>query len=287
MINKILIQLQKPNLDWNSTFSKELVELLKPCTNVKIGNKSILIGDHRLKPLTEILLDENSTYVSFNTSDKKEVKYRTKGLCFGFNVNTEKSGGASSEEFKLLKDNIGEYCEVSIGANKYYQLTISQLLERFKGKIIEVNHAGINFAPSEINDELYKDFKSQIADNCYLVKYPTGEEWPFIIPCTDEEYRNGITNFEDNRNPKFEFVYSDYHEVPVIQFDVQCALSKEEVFRLLPEPYGVSLEGLEDFIRTVFILTDISGLILRFDIRFGKHSGKDFYPWMIKEGGRI
>lgn len=82
-------------------------------------------------------------------------------------------------------------------------------------------------------------------------------------------------------------VCSKYNATPVIQFDVEVELTKEETIKLLPKPYGVSFKGLENFFRTVFVLTDFSGLILRFDMRFLSKRKKDFYAWMIKKGGRI
>ena len=206
---------------------------------------------------------------------------------FGFNVPKLQSASDSNKKFEIKKDAAGEYCVVTANRKKYYQLTLAQLLSRFKGKCKEVNHTGMNFSSVDIPEKEYLSFREMIAESCYLVRYPEGEEWPFIIPCTKAENEKGITNTTVNRNPKFEFVYSDYNKVPVMQFDIETTLTRAEVFNLLPDPYGVSFDGLEDKFRTVFINTDYKDIFLRFDIGFAHSRPGDFYAWMIKEGGRI
>jgi hypothetical protein len=175
---------------------------------------------------------------------------------------------------------------------KYYILTIQQLFNRLDGKLINLNHVGINFGPAVLPWPVYLGFKKLIAQRCNLYKYPTGEEWPFIIPATGKEFLEDITDETIKRNPKFEFVYYKYQRKPLIQVDIETKLTKNETLKLFPSPYGVSFDGLKEFFRTVFVMTDWPGVILRLDLRFrsvskGLAAGRDHGYWMIKKGGRI
>lgn len=145
---------------------------------------------------------------------------------------------------------------------------------------------GINFGPHFFSRLDYLEIKKFVAKSGNLYNYPTGEEWPFVIPSTEEEFSKDIKNKKINRNPKFEIVYSTYHSVPLVQLDIETKFNKERLLELIPKPYGISYEGLENVIRTVFILTNWSNVLLRFDLRF-KTSGHDFSSWLIGRGGRI
>ena len=229
----------------------------------------------------------NNPQISF-IGGKKIGLWQAGKMDFGFNLSDKKERPKEGQikQYRALKDNIGNYLELKSGINKYYLLTVEELFKRFAGRLKELNHTGINFGPTVLDEENYLLFKKKITDGCNLYRYPTGEEWPFIIPSSDEEFLNDIKNEKINRNPKFEIVYSSYHQKPLIQLDIETKLTKEELTKLLPRPYGISFAGLEDFFRVVFVFTDWDEVILRFDLRF-KSTGKDFGYWLIKKGGRI
>ena len=165
-------------------------------------------------------------------------------------------------------------------------LSLVEFAEIFKGSLVSLNHVGINFYTSFMNKPTYSAFKQQLAQESNLYNYPTGEEWPFIIPATQEEHTTEITDFSLKRNPEFEFVYSRYEPVPCIQCDFETSLTKEEVFQRLPKPAGISFEGLEDYMRTVYIAHPWGDGLLRFDVRF-KDNGPAIYPWIVEKGGRV
>jgi hypothetical protein len=288
MLNKIKILLQKPSLSWNKDFSSDFNALLNTCKNLtRNEDGNLVLQADNLKPVTEIAFHDRSTIVKFEDESKVEKRFLIKGLTIAINSNEVDKAQINDKVIKILKDEVGEYCKVAAEIGEYnYQLTMRQLLNRFEGKILEVNHCGINFSPDSITRSDYTQLKTHISKQSFLVNYPTGEEWPFIIPSTNIENINGITNTSLIRHPLFEFVYSEYNKIPVIQFDIRPNLTKEEVLRLLPDPYGISFPGLEDSIRTVYVLSDIKGLIIRFDIGLRSKSNNSFYPWMIEQGGR-
>jgi len=177
MIHKIQIKFSKPKVEWNKTFNKDFMFLLSSYGNVnKISNSSLFLGNKKLFPTTDVIFDQKAISVSFNNGLNIQTQYQTEGLVFGFNLGDVKNRTEPLCIFKILKDKVGSYCEYKIKNNTYYLLTISQLLQRFRGHLKEVNHTGINFSPSEIPENNYLQFKKKIAQNSYLVRYPTGEE---------------------------------------------------------------------------------------------------------------
>jgi len=164
-------------------------------------------------------------------------------------------------------------------------VSIDKVNESLTGNLNELNHFGINFAPKLLSKQQYLTFRKELAKRSNLYSYPTGEEWPFMIPAMKEEFEHGIVDETVYRNPKFELVYSDYNQDPLIQFDVETNLSKQQLEKLFPKPYGIAFEGLEDAFRAVFVKTDWNGFILRLDLGFRKR-GKDFGYWIIRNGKR-
>ncbi len=284
------IDIQIPNRsETNLSDNKYFAELFSQLGNFRVKDYIETSFSDSLSPRTRLIPSPISNpKISFITDEANDTEvWRAGELVFGFNLSGEKMTNKGHPEslMERLTDQSGEYTKISIQNNTYFVLTIKQLLDRFNKKLVELNHSGMNLGPKLISKLEYLHFRDKLAKKCNMYKYPTGEEWPFIIPATREEYLKEIDNDTKNRNPKFELVFSKYHSKPVIQFDIKTNLTKDEVFSLLPKPYGISFEGLENFIRTVFVRVDWDNTLLRFDLGF-KSKNKDFGYWLIKEGGR-
>lgn len=91
-----------------------------------------------------------------------------------------------------------------------------------------------------------------VAGQTNLYKYPTNNVWPFILPATEDELKTDITEFPDGRESKFELVCDVYDSNPTIQIDIETDLTRTEIERLPPEPYGISFPEVADFFRTVY-----------------------------------
>lgn len=197
MIEEIILKFKKPKKKWNKGFSTKLIKLLSSSNNITNRHrKSLLFSEENLFPKTRVLFGGKTTSVSFKAKKERSKSYKTKGLTFGINLNEEKDIRISEKEveIKVLEDRIGKYSEVTLGSRKYYQLSLSQLLSRFEGKIKEINHLGFNFSPDEVSSSRYNEFKGCLSRGLYLARYPTGEEWPFVIPCTKEEFISGVSD---------------------------------------------------------------------------------------------
>lgn len=285
------IEMRFPNYsEFEIKENEFLFKILSQLGNAeKADNDIISCGESGLSPSICFKKSKiNNPQISFISSEDLKDSWKFGDLRLGFNLpETEETKETRKEEkYKRLSDKVGNYIKLSLGNKKYDILTLEQLFKRFDGKLISLNHAGFNIGPDLLPEQDYFSFRKKMAERSNLYKYPTGEEWPFIIPSTDGEFNNDITNETIDRNPKLEIVYSKFHGKPLIQLDIDTNLSKDKVMELLPPPYGVSYDDLKDFIRTIFIFTDWLGVILRIDLRF-RSTGKDFGYWMIKKGGRI
>ncbi len=253
--------------------NKKLFSLLAETRNLSLAKDTLKsIFEKELLPKTIINTSNKLNYpqVSFNTDyNDKSLEFISNNLKFGFN---------------LSKSDI--FTKSQTSSKQIHFISIDELVEKLSSHLIEVNHCGINFSPEFIHKDQYQEFKSLIASKSNFYNYPTGEEWPFIIPADNEEFKNDILDESINRNPKFETVYSEYNRNPVIQFDFKTDLAKEEAYKLFPNPYGVSYDGLEEFFRSVFVKVDWGNVLLRFDLGFGR-GDNDFGYWIVKDGGRI
>jgi len=190
----------------------------------------------------------------------------------------------------MKRDKHGEYTEVSVGGQTLYRLPIAELYNRLKDHIVRIDHTGINLPSALVSREAWARLISNIANNSNLYRYPTGEDWPFILPATEAECTNDIKEFPAGRGPKFELVYDTYSPVPTIQIDIETDLLRTEIEQLFPEPYGISFPDLADYFRTVYIDHEWSGLAIRFDLRFKNDNPNGNWEtgkWLIEDGGRI
>jgi hypothetical protein len=88
--------------------------------------------------------------------------------------------------YKILNDQAGEYVKLNTANKNYYMLTPEQLPRRVDGKLSEMNHAGINIGPKVVSRNKYLSIRKNLSRASNLYRYPTGEEWPFIIPATEK-----------------------------------------------------------------------------------------------------
>jgi hypothetical protein len=188
------------------------------------------------------------------------------------------------------QDSQGTYYELRADTDTIYRLDIQQVAARLKSHIVRIDHTGFNLPSALISRGTWERLVGDIAKQSNLYKYPTGEDWPFILPATLAEHEADITQFPVGREPKFELVYDTYSPVPTIQIDIETDLTRVEVEELFPEPYGVSFPELADYFRTVYVQHPWPGLAIRFDIRFKNDEPDGDWEtgkWLVTKGGRI
>ena len=254
MLEKIEYIFQKNSK--NIEFFNLLINLFKDVKYVtNINNEEIHIITSDLKPETIFRLDDITSNIQLNIGDKKY-----------FDLLSRKN--------KVNK----ELCNIK-------KLHINDVSHKLSGHIKRIDHTGINL-PTALFDELeYKNLSDYFSSNGNMYSYPTGEPWPFLLPVTEYEHENEITNFKILREPRFEFVYDKYTDIVGIQIDIETDLSKNEIEDLFPKDQGVYYDGCT--FKAIYL--DYSeNLDIRLDVRYKSTYGDwESGEWLVSEGRRM
>jgi hypothetical protein len=201
--------------------------------------------------------------------------------------------GASVPDSRPVRhraDAQGPYVEAGPPDAPSAQLALPELARRLAGHLVRLDHTGVNVPTRLVERPAWDALLRRLAAIANVYRYPTGEDWPFILPATDAEFAGAITDFAAVREPKFELVYDSYARDPVIQISVETDLLRSEVEALLPAPYGIAFPDLADFFRTVFVHHPWPGLQIRFDLYYRSATPVDPWSsgeWLVTQGGRI
>jgi hypothetical protein len=283
-----------PNDTPNSRiFFKQLTELLAVLPNADIQDDESLtiIPSKPVEALPTTSFAQSSVpFPQLNLGKSQELSLNIGNL----HINPDPTVGYETdkkgfEQILAKHDILGEYFELHASSSIIYRLPMDELVKRLKGRIVRIDHTGINIPSALISDEPWKQFIRNVARQTNLYKYPTTDVWPFILPAAPEEYKTDITQFPIGREPKLELVYDTYSLIPTIQIDIETDLTRPEVEQIFPAPYGISFPDLADFFRTVYIHHEWPGLDIRFDIRFKSDQPGDWETgkWLVEDGGRI
>lgn len=258
------------------SFFNRLTELLAELPNAHMQDESLIVTP--LQPVgalpATIFAQSDIPFPQLNLGTRQELS-----LSLGnFRINPDIAVGYEVDHKKF--DRV---------SSRQDRLSIDELVKRLKGHIVRIDHTGVNMPSALISKESWKQFIHNVAQQANLYKYPTTDVWPFVLPATQAEHETDITQFPAGREPKLELVYDTYSSIPTIQIDVESDLTRPEVERLFPEPYGISFPELADFFRTVYVHHEWSGLDVRFDIRFKSDQPGDWETgkWLVADGGRI
>ncbi|MDB5079913.1 MAG: hypothetical protein JWP00_1837 [Chloroflexi bacterium] len=191
-----------------------------------------------------------------------------------------------------LEDNNGSYLRIK-HANKCdfkNLLALEQLYARLKGHLVRADHFGVNLPVSLVDRPEWTELLNKLAGQTNLYRYPEGFEWPFILPATGQEFETEIKSFVAGRHPRFELVYDEYLQYPLYQFALVTDLTKGELEKRFPAPYGMAISGLDSILRSVFIFHPWPGLGVRFDLYYAGDGSLDNWQsgeWLVRQGGRI
>lgn len=184
---------------------------------------------------------------------------------------------------------VGETVELPAGSEDFTSLLpLGGVYERLKDHVQRVDHTGVNIPAATMDRGAWDHLIGLLAGVSNLYRYPTGEDWPFVVPATADEFAADITEPEPHRRPKFELVYDTTLKNPLIQIDVETDLTRPEIEALFPAPYGVGLDGLDQYFRSVYVYHPWPGLSLRIDMGYRcEPPGDNLSGWLVREGGRI
>lgn len=184
----------------------------------------------------------------------------------------------------------GELEEAETAASEG-MLPIEALYSRLQGHLVAIDHTGVNLPVQSIEPSKWEGLIQSLAAITNLYRYP-GEAWPFIIPATEAEFYQDITNFTPVRIPKFEWVFDAYTALPLFQFALVTDLSRQELEEAFPAPYGFAIPGLDSIFRSVRLDSPWKdGLEIRIDLYYRRNEGAptdwETGKWLITDGGRI
>lgn len=169
-------------------------------------------------------------------------------------------------------------------------LELADLARRLAGHVRCVDHFGVNLPASTTSPERWRQLLSEVSSAAATYRYPTGEDWPFVLPSTAAELADDIRAFVVGREPRFELVYDEWRTQPEWQFALWTDLTRAELEELFPEPDGMTFPGLETIFRVVSVRHPWSGLGIRFDLCYRVDDGPTDWEtgeWLVTEGGRI
>src|SRR3989338_3923575 len=262
-------------------FYKNLLLLFEKLPNTVKSSDQITISPSYPKSSLPVTIVKSDfipfPQVVFETDKTISLKMKN------FYLTSRKDTSMELKHFKLNEEKV-------LKKDRLVQLSINELNRRIAKHIVNIDHTGVNIPSSMIKKQEWNVLLQTFSQICNIYKYPTGEDWPFVLPASEEEFKNDITEFHMARKPKFELVYDQYLSIPTIQFDVETDLVRKEVEELLPKPYGISFPNLADFFRTVYIYHPWYGLAIRFDIGFKNNERLSEWEtgrWLVKDGGRI
>lgn len=233
-----------------------LINLFKDVKYVtNINNEEIHIITENLKPETIFRLDDITSNIQLNIGDNKYLNLLSRQ-----NKNNKK------------------LCNIK-------KLDINDVFHKLYGHIKRIDHTGINLPTVLFKESEYKNLLDYFSSNGNMYSYPTGEPWPFLLPVTEYEHQNEITNFKILREPRFEFVYDKYTNIVGIQIDIETDLSKNEIESLFPKDQGVYYKGCA--FKAIYL--DYSEkLDIRLDVRYKSNYGDwESGKWLVYEGKRM
>jgi hypothetical protein len=175
-----------------------------------------------------------------------------------------------------LSDNVGNFIKTKRlkGQNieDWYVLTIEEFIKRLGNNIRNLDHTGLVLphVNQVISLEEWIVIKDKLSKIACMYEYPDEDYTTFILPVTQDEFISSTIHPNMGRKPRFEFRYLGKHQ-PLIDIDLNTDLTKEEVEKILPAPYGFSLPGLEHWFRCVHIQNPWSKITLSFAVRFQGH----------------
>lgn len=249
----------------NSSKNIELFNLLYELfKSVKYITKSIekneihIVNSLNLKPETIFRLDDIDSNIQLNVGEEKYLYLLTR-----------KSKNAKN-------------------VRKVKKLPIHEVARKLSGHIKRVDHTGINLPTILFHKSEWDSLLKYFSCNGNMYNYPSGEPWPFLLPVTEHENKNDITNFEILRDPKFELVYDEYTNNIAIHIDIETDLSRIEIEELFPKDYGVYFDGCD--YKAVY-LDYREDFDIRIDIRCNYNTTTygdwENGEWLVCEGKRI
>lgn len=141
---------------------------------------------------------------------------------------------------------------------QYSEIDLEVVIERFNENdilVTRMDHVGFNLPWFEegVHPEIAA-IRNDLSPKCLYHKFPTGENWDFIIPGTTDEINRKIdVDYNLVRKPKIEIVSFDKCSKPLLQFDISCVDNSLKFEELFPEGiYDSNLDNVWIYVSNPF-----------------------------------
>lgn len=127
----------------------------------------------------------------------------------------------------------------------YTPIEIGDLVNRLGSiQLTSLDHLGFNLPWFDgLHPEIAK-LRKQLAPHCAYYRFPTGEDWDFVLPASKLELENTSLDLSKVRRPKLEIVSFEKASIPIVQIDFLVESQFKEILRLFPE--GIAVPELKN-----------------------------------------
>lgn len=221
-LQKVLI-----NLPLSESSFEELTSLLSECGKVNDKTFAVKASKENFLPKLELIFDSNKS-PTIDFYDKKLI---------------------------LSQPISNQTSETKKSPHNYQHLPLQGVARRIAsaGKITTIDHLGVNFPWFQGLSPALKDFRNRLPGLAAYFRFPTGQDWDFILPATEQEIHSDMINLDITRRPKLELVSFEKCSTPIVQIDCITTVNFNRLKELFPE--GIVDEELKNV--WVYITTDI------------------------------
>lgn len=193
----------------NPSFSSDFFELLANTGHVSGSLLQVASTNSEFLPMLSI---------EFNETTQPRIVFRS----------------TDDETAQIIDNQTGEERK---SPHNYEHISLAEVQKRMWGAnaIVAIDHLGVNFPWFDGLSPTITRLRQTFPTSCAYFRFPTGEDWDFIIPATENEFKNDDIDLSINRRPKLELVSFEKSSTPIIQVDCITTIDYEKLKQLFPE----------------------------------------------------
>jgi len=118
----------------------------------------------------------------------------------------------------------------------YSPIELSVFINRMANiRINKLDHVGFNIPWFDGVSPDIITLRKELSDKSLYYLFPTGENWDFILPGSEQDIISNKANLTVPRYPKLEIVSFTKSSTPLIQFDISTNEKHDQIAKLFPE----------------------------------------------------
>lgn len=140
-------------------------------------------------------------------------------------------------DFEIKKNIVNETGRSRESPHSYKYITLEEFTDRLRnvGFINQIDHLGINFPWFKGTSPVLIDLRKRLKSKTAYYRFPSGEDWDFILPAAKDELKTNNVDLSIARRPKLELVSFEKSSTPIIQIDCITTIDYAKLKKLFPE----------------------------------------------------